>query len=109
MPERLVQEGPYRCTRNPMYGGHLLFLTGLAIASRSPLAAGLLGWHLRWFADRVRKDEKRLQERFGPAYDDYCARTPRWIPRPPVLVWHGRRAALPGGPRFPVERGSEDG
>jgi protein-S-isoprenylcysteine O-methyltransferase Ste14 len=40
MPERLVQEGPYRCTRNPMYGGHLLFLTGLAIASRSPLVAG---------------------------------------------------------------------
>jgi hypothetical protein len=33
-----------------------------------------------------------------PAYDDYCARTPRWIPRPPVLVWHD------GGPRFPAGR-----
>jgi protein-S-isoprenylcysteine O-methyltransferase Ste14 len=84
MPERLVEDGPYRWTRNPMYGGHVLFLSGLALSSRSPLAAGLLGWHLRWFADRVRTDEERLHERFGAAYDDYCARTPRWVPRPPV-------------------------
>ncbi|MCW3844812.1 isoprenylcysteine carboxylmethyltransferase family protein, partial [Micromonospora yasonensis] len=81
--DRLVEDGPYRWTRNPMYGGHLLFLAGLALSSRSPVAAGLLGWHVKWFADRVRKDEKRLRERFGPAYDDYCARTPRWVPRPP--------------------------
>jgi protein-S-isoprenylcysteine O-methyltransferase Ste14 len=80
MPERLVVSGPYRWTRNPMYAGHLLFLTGLTVSSRSPLAAGLLGWHLRWFADRVRADEKRLRERFGAAYDRYCERTPRWAP-----------------------------
>ena len=84
MPERLVADGPYGWTRNPMYAGHLLFLTGLALSSRSPLAAGLLGWHVKWFADRVRKDEARLHEQFGAAYDDYCARTPRWVPRPPV-------------------------
>ncbi|MDZ5445011.1 isoprenylcysteine carboxylmethyltransferase family protein [Micromonospora sp. 4G57] len=94
MPERLVEEGPYRWTRNPMYGGHLLFLTGLALSSRSPLAAGLVGWHLRWFADRVRRDEQRLRERFGGAYEDYCARTPRWIARRPAAV-----RPLPGGPR----------
>jgi len=91
MPQRLVVDGPYAWTRNPMYGGHLIFLAGLALSSRSPLAAGLLGWHLRWFADRAREDERRLHERFGPAYDDYCARTPRWVPRPPVTP---RRRAL---------------
>jgi protein-S-isoprenylcysteine O-methyltransferase Ste14 len=87
MPERLVEDGPYRWTRNPMYAGHLAFLTGLALSSRSPLAAGLLGWHLKWFAERVRQDEERLRERFGAAYDEFCARTPRWVPRPiPPLV-----------------------
>lgn len=80
MPERLVEDGPYRWTRNPMYAGHLLFLSGLALSTRSPLATGLLGWHVRWFADRVRRDEQRLHERFGAAYDEYRARTPRWIP-----------------------------
>jgi protein-S-isoprenylcysteine O-methyltransferase Ste14 len=84
MPERLVDDGPYRWTRNPMYAGHLAFLAGLALTTRSPVAAGLLGWHVRWFADRVGKDEQRLRERFGPAYDEYCARTPRWLPR---AVW----------------------
>lgn len=82
MPERLVEDGPYRWTRNPMYAGHLLFLSGLALSTRSPLATGLLGWHVRWFADRVRRDEQRLHERFGAAYDEYRARTPRWIPGP---------------------------
>lgn len=96
MPERLVEQGPYSWTRNPMYGGHLLFLAGLALSSRSPLAAGVFGWHLRWFADRVRKDERRLHERFGPAYDAYCARTPRWIPRRPMgATRDGRRRAAP--------------
>jgi protein-S-isoprenylcysteine O-methyltransferase Ste14 len=82
MPERLVEDGPYRWTRNPMYAGHLAFLAGLALSTRSPVAAGLLGWHVRWFGDRVGKDEQRLAERFGAAYDEYCARTPRWLPRP---------------------------
>jgi len=26
-------------------------------------------------------EEKELRERFGPAYDDYCRRVPRFIPR----------------------------
>ena len=82
MPDRLVEDGPYRYTRNPMYGGHLLFLAGLAVTTRSPVAAGLLGWHVKWFADRVAKDERRLQERFGEAYEKYRERTPRWSPRP---------------------------
>lgn len=83
MPERLVEDGPYAWTRNPMYGGHLVFLAGLALTTRSPVAVGLLGWHLHWFSERVRRDEERLRERFGAAYERYCARTPRWIPRPP--------------------------
>lgn len=83
MPDHLVEDGPYAWTRNPMYAGHLAFLAGLALATRSPVAVGLLGWHVRWFAERVRRDEQRLRERFGAAYEDYRARTPRWLPRPP--------------------------
>src|SRR5215813_4877060 len=30
-PERIIEDGPYRYTRNPMYLGHLIFLTGLAV------------------------------------------------------------------------------
>jgi protein-S-isoprenylcysteine O-methyltransferase Ste14 len=82
MPDELVTSGPYRVTRNPMYLGHLLFLSGLALVTRSPLAALLLGLHVPWFAERVERDEHRLRARFGAAYDDYCSRVPRWLPRP---------------------------
>lgn len=80
MPEQIIEDGPYALTRNPMYLGHLVFLTGLTLTTRSPLAAGIAGYHLSWFRERVRRDEQRLRERFGDGYVDYCARVPRWVP-----------------------------
>jgi protein-S-isoprenylcysteine O-methyltransferase Ste14 len=80
MPDRLIITGPYAATRNPMYLGHLVFLAGLAMVTRSPLAALIAAAHVPWFAARVRRDELRLRERFGAPYEAYCARVPRWVP-----------------------------
>jgi protein-S-isoprenylcysteine O-methyltransferase Ste14 len=80
MPDRLITTGPYTVTRNPMYLGHLVFLTGLTMVTRSPLAAVAAAAHVPWFSTRVRRDERRLRERFGASYDEYCARVPRWVP-----------------------------
>ena len=79
-PERIVEGGPYRWVRNPMYLGHLIFLAGLALALESWIGAALLAAHLAWFDARVRDDEKRLAELFGEPYRDYCRRVKRWIP-----------------------------
>lgn len=79
-PQRLVTEGPYRYTRNPMYLGHLIFMTGLAITFRSWLAVAILVISAVWFDWRVRGDEARLRALFGKPYDDYCGRVKRWIP-----------------------------
>jgi protein-S-isoprenylcysteine O-methyltransferase Ste14 len=90
MPERLVTGGPYALTRNPMYLGHLLYVAGLTLATRSPLALAAAGGLLPWFGKRARTDERRLLERFGTDYLDYCGRVPRWLPgsrpRPPERV-----------------------
>ena len=43
MPDRILDHGPYRFTRNPMYLGHLIFLLGLAITFWSWFALILLG------------------------------------------------------------------
>ena len=79
-PTRLVTEGPYGLTRNPMYLGHLIFTLGLAVTLRSYVALGLLVLRAIWFHRRVVADEARLTARFGAAYTDYMRRVKRWVP-----------------------------
>jgi protein-S-isoprenylcysteine O-methyltransferase Ste14 len=79
-PERIVERGPYRWLRNPMYLGHLIFFAGLALTLGSWIGAVVLAFHAVWFDRRVREDETRLAERFGASYADYCRRVKRWIP-----------------------------
>jgi protein-S-isoprenylcysteine O-methyltransferase Ste14 len=79
-PERIVDEGPYRFTRNPMYLGHLIFMLGLAITFQSWLALGILIVNAYWFHQRVLEDERALEARFGADYAAYKAGVKRWIP-----------------------------
>src|SRR5215467_1444460 len=79
-PQRIIDFGPYRFTRNPMYLGHLIFLTGLTITFWSWFALILLAVRAVWFDHRVRQDEVRLERIFGAEYLAYRARVKRWIP-----------------------------
>ena len=79
-PERIVEAGPYRWVRNPMYLGHLIFFAGIALTLGSWIAAAVLAFHLFWFDRRVREDEKHLAQLFGEPYREYCRRVKRWIP-----------------------------
>jgi protein-S-isoprenylcysteine O-methyltransferase Ste14 len=63
-----------------MYLGHVIFLAGLALTLRSPRAALLAAGVAAWFHSRVLADERQLRRRFGPAYDAYTRRVPRWLP-----------------------------
>lgn len=81
-PDKLVQQGLYRHTRNPMYLGFALSLLGWAIAF--PSVAGWLATAAfvlvsdRWY---IPFEERAMQRRFGEPYSHYCATTPRWIGR----------------------------
>jgi protein-S-isoprenylcysteine O-methyltransferase Ste14 len=80
MPNRILDVGPYRYTRNPMYLGHIIFLIGLSITFWSWFALIILAARAIWFHMRVLHDEARLRAAFGVAYDGYRARVKRWIP-----------------------------
>jgi protein-S-isoprenylcysteine O-methyltransferase Ste14 len=79
-PQRLVSDGLYRYSRNPMYLGHLIFMAGLALTFWSWLALAILVVNLFWFDRRVRGDEQRLLQHLGAPYAAYCDRVKRWIP-----------------------------
>lgn len=79
-PDRIVDTGPYRFVRNPMYLGHIIFFLGLALVLRSWLALAVFVFHAVWFDLRVREDETRLLGIFGGPYLSYCKRVKRWIP-----------------------------
>lgn len=83
-PDHLVTTGPYAVTRNPMYLGHVLFLAGLTLATRSPLSLAVTAGLLHWYDERARTDHRRLGEIFGEPYAQYAARVPRWLPGLPT-------------------------
>jgi len=80
--ERLTTTGPYARTRNPLYLGSALLAAGFMIAGLSWVAGVLVGIYFAVFYYAVMRSEERdLRERFGPAFDEYAARVPLFLPR----------------------------
>jgi protein-S-isoprenylcysteine O-methyltransferase Ste14 len=81
-PRRLVARGPYRYARNPMYVGGATLLLGYGLLQRSPsILVFVPAWWLLIHVLVVLYEEQTLRGKFGRDYDEYCRRTPRWIPR----------------------------
>jgi protein-S-isoprenylcysteine O-methyltransferase Ste14 len=80
-----VTDGPFRYVRNPIYlsGITLLLGVGLLYAPWRAIDLGLPLLLLAYFHVAVIWfEEPELQRRFGPKYDEYCQRVPRWLPVP---------------------------
>jgi protein-S-isoprenylcysteine O-methyltransferase Ste14 len=76
----LVESGPYRFTRNPMYLGLVLFSLGIAFwTGLLPFFAvpvivfAITNWvHIPF-------EEEKMHRQYGALYDAYRARVRRWI------------------------------
>ena len=80
--KRLVCEGVYAHTRNPMYVGNFLLLTGLAMIYNSVLGYLVaLPVYVGAILAIIGSEEDFLRGKFGAEYDDYCRRVPRFVPR----------------------------
>lgn len=77
---QLVDNGPYRYSRNPMYVADVGLLLALAIHLGSPASliwiAAFIGW-IHWL--QIPREEKALLAQFGDAYQRYCERVRRWL------------------------------
>lgn len=76
----LVVSGPYKWTRNPMYVGMAVVVAafGLWLGHWSGMVAvaAFVAFITRF---QIIPEERMMREKFGPAFDDYCARVPRWL------------------------------
>jgi protein-S-isoprenylcysteine O-methyltransferase Ste14 len=76
----LLQGGPFRLSRNPLYLGLIALDVGLSLLVPSfwalvlvPVGVAALFW------GAIRPEERYLSARFGLVYEDYCARVRRWL------------------------------
>jgi protein-S-isoprenylcysteine O-methyltransferase Ste14 len=76
----LLESGPYRFTRNPIYIGFVIFYFGLAIMLTSAwMLVLLIPVLIILQRGVVEREEAYLQAKFGEAYRKYRARVPRWL------------------------------
>jgi len=76
----IVESGPYRFTRNPIYLGMLLSLIGLAIAfDNFWLLMMLVPFAIVIRYGVVAREEAYLERKFGEVYRGYRSRVRRWL------------------------------
>ena len=77
---QVVDRGPYRFTRNPMYTGFTIVYLGVTALLRSAWPLLLLPLVLVALVRLViAREERYLRAAFGADYDAYCARVRRWL------------------------------
>jgi protein-S-isoprenylcysteine O-methyltransferase len=77
---KLIEQGPYRYARHPIYTGHLLMALGTAVASGRLIAyAGVLSLFLGFYI-KLCQEETLLLRHFPEEYPGYKTRVKALIP-----------------------------
>jgi len=82
-PKRLVDSGPYAYCRNPMLTGLFAILIGLGVLLGSLLLVFVFAplYVALHVIELKQIEEPELERRLGPAYLEYKARVPMFVPR----------------------------
>ena len=78
--QALIATGVYKVSRNPMYAGMLMLVTGLCLGLGLTLSLILIPFGAL-IIDRmvIAAEERYLTARFGDVYLDYCKTVRRWL------------------------------
>jgi protein-S-isoprenylcysteine O-methyltransferase Ste14 len=78
--DHLITNGVYRLTRNPMYLGMVMMLTGVAAFFGSlPFYAAVIVYFLIIDRSFCPYEESKLTKSFGRDYEAYASQVRRWI------------------------------
>ena len=78
----LITDGPFALSRNPIYLGMALLVTGTGLGTGSlvsPFVLALFVWFIQ--TRQIEPEERVLRERFGAGFDGYAAHVNRWVGR----------------------------
>lgn len=76
----IVERGPYRFTRNPMYLGLALVLIGLCVFLANPLALLAVVLFIAYITRfQIIPEERALLLKFGESYARYVRAVRRWV------------------------------
>ena len=80
--KKLIVEGLYRYTRNPIYLGHFLIIFGeFLLFGHSLLLLYFILFFINFHFYITLIEEKELKKRFGKEYIDYTKSVPRYMPK----------------------------
>ena len=86
-PARLVEEGPYRFIRHPLYCSYILTWTAGLIATAQPwLLVTVLVMAVIYLRAAIQEEQKFFHSPLATAYRSYRTRTGLIIPNPWKLV-----------------------
>ena len=79
---KLIQDGPYKRVRHPMYTAIYFMIYGFFLLSSNLLVGilPLISFSYLYFS-RVKQEEEMMMKKFGKEYEKYIERTGRLIPK----------------------------
>ena len=80
-PGKLLTEGIYSRIRHPRYVGAFFFVLGLALVANAPISYFVAFLLIPLIYIIVFFEERELKKRFGPEYEKYCRKVPRFFPK----------------------------
>jgi protein-S-isoprenylcysteine O-methyltransferase Ste14 len=78
-PDRLVTDGIFAWSRNPIYVAFWLILSGQFLVSPNWLLLAYLAAATWLFHRQVRREEAYLAQHYGAEYAEYCRRVRRYL------------------------------
>jgi protein-S-isoprenylcysteine O-methyltransferase Ste14 len=80
--ETVITYGPFSVCRNPLYLFSLIGVVGVCFLSARLTFIAVIPYVMyRLYLALIAREEKFLGQKFGPAYEEYCAHTPRFWPK----------------------------
>ena len=79
MAEKLIVNGPFSISRNPIYLGFITFFAGIFAAYSNILSSVFLVTFIILVHRQILREEKFLKKRYGTEYEEYFKKVRRYI------------------------------